>query len=59
MRAKVDLALVTTTAPALADVLLGALGEIDALGKRVSRPPNGAASWEHFFSGDGQQRALN
>jgi hypothetical protein len=55
------------TAPALADVLLGALGEsedvqaaadwlregesqIDALGKRVSRPPNGTRSWEEFFT---------
>ena len=55
------------TAPALADVLLGALGEsedvqaaadwlrkgenqIDELGKRVGRPPNGAGSWQEFFS---------
>ncbi len=60
------------TAPALADVLVGALGEsedvqaaadwlregesqIDALGKRVSRPPNGAASWEEFFSSGAPQ----
>ncbi|MDF2995832.1 MAG: hypothetical protein K0R27_1469 [Xanthobacteraceae bacterium] len=59
------------TAPALADVLVGALGEsedvqaaadwlregesqIDALGKRVSRPPEGAGSWEQFFSGGAQ-----
>ncbi|MEZ0218668.1 MAG: hypothetical protein ACAH22_00080 [Tardiphaga sp.] len=55
------------TAPALADVLLGAIGEsedvqaaadwlregesqIDALEKRVSRPPEGAGSWEEFFT---------
>ena len=56
------------TAPALADVLLGALGEsedvqaaadwlreggsqMDRLGKRVTRPPEGAGSWGEFFSG--------
>lgn len=55
------------TAPALADVLVGALGEsedvqaaadwlregesqLDALGQRVTRPPEGAESWEQFFS---------
>ncbi|TCK30616.1 hypothetical protein EV667_0711 [Ancylobacter aquaticus] len=56
------------TAPALAEVLLGALGEsedvqaaadwlredgsqMDELGQRVTRPPEGAASWGEFFSG--------
>lgn len=57
------------TAAALADILVGALGEsedvqatadwlregesqIDVLGKRVTRQPDGAGSWEEFLSGN-------
>lgn len=58
---------IVANAPALADVLIGALGEsedvqaaadwlregesqLDALGQRVTRPPEGTESWEQFFS---------